>query len=85
MKKDKVIESLEKQKATVEGCLIFVGRASSYYRNSFEDDIIALDYAIKKVKKDKSYMSSYYEGAWHMFLLIFLVKVIDVLFNMFWA
>ena len=80
MKKEKVIEQLESLKDNSKSFMV-----GDSYEDIWANDIIALDYAIKKVKKDKSYMSSYYEGAWHMFLLIFLVKVIDVLFNMFWA
>ena len=80
MKKEKVIEQLESLKDNSKSFMV-----GDSYEDIWANDIIALDYAIKKIKKDKSYMSSYYEGAWHMFLLIFLVKVIDVLFNMFWA
>ena len=80
MKKDKVIEQLESLKDNSKSFMV-----GDSYDDIWANDIIALDYAIKKVKRDKSYMGSYYEGAWHMFLLIFLVKVIDVLFNIFWA
>ncbi len=77
MKKDKVIEQLESLKVNSKEFM------DSSYDDIWSNDIIALDYAIKKVKKDKAYTSSYYQGAWHMFLLILLVKVIDTLLTMF--
>ena len=78
MKKDKVIEQLESLKGNSKSFM-----AGDDFDDIWSNDIIALDCAIKKVKKDKSYTSSYYQGAWHMFLLILLVKVIDTLLTMF--
>ena len=39
---------------------------------------------MKKDRKRKL-TESYCQGAWHMFLLILLVKVTDTLFTMFWG
>ncbi len=80
MKKDRILEQLESIKGTSQSHLTHYG-----FNDIMANDIIALDYAIKKVKKDKSYTESYWQGAWHMFLLILLVKITDTLFNMFWG
>ena len=78
MKKDKVVKRLEYlKKSRQDFC--------DMYDLNGADEIIALEYAISKVKKDKLYTSSYYQGAWHMFVLILLVKVTDTLLNMFWG
>jgi hypothetical protein len=79
VKKEKVIEQLESLKVNSKEFM------DSSYDDIWSNDIIALDYAIKKVKKDKSYMGSYWQGAWHMFLLVFLIKVIDVLMTISWG
>lgn len=76
MKKDKVVKRLEYLKKNRQD---FCSR----YDLNGADEIIALDYAIGKVKKDKAYTSSYWQGAWHMFLLILLVKAMDILLTMF--
>lgn len=78
MKKDKVVKQLEYLKKNRQDFC-------DMYDLNGADEIIALEYAISKVKKDKSYMGSYYQGVWHMFLLILLVKVTDTLFTMFWG
>ena len=79
MKKEKVIEQLESLKVNSKEFM------DSSYDDIWSNDIIALDYAINKVKKDKSYMGSYWEGVWHMFLLILIIKIIDVLMTVFWG
>ena len=79
MKKDKVIEQLESLKVNSKEFM------DSSYDDIWSNDIIALDYAIKRVKKDKAYTSSYWQGAWHMFLLILLIKIIDTSLNVFWG
>lgn len=79
MKKDKVIEQLESLKDNSKEFM------DSSYDDIWANDIIALDYAINKVKKDKAYIGSYWQGAWHMFLLILIIKIIDVLMSVFWG
>ena len=76
MKKDKVVKRLEYLKKNRQDFC-------NMYDLNGADEIIALDYAIGKVKKDKAYTSSYWQGAWHMFLLILLVKAMDILLTMF--
>jgi hypothetical protein len=78
VKKDKVLEQLESIKENAKENM-----EDSCFGEIWANDIIALDYAIKKVKKDKAYMSCYWQGAWHMFLLIFLIKVLEVILNLF--
>ena len=79
MKKGKVLEVLGKLKSDMEQYNVGI------CNEILQDDVIALDYAINKVKKDKSYMGSYWEGAWHMFLLILIIKIMDVLMTIFWG
>lgn len=77
MKKEKVIEQLESLKDNSKSFMV-----GDNYEEIWANDIIALDYAIKKVKKDKAYMSSYWQGAWHMLLLVLLVRILEVIFNL---
>ena len=80
VKKDEVLAQLESIKKQSQ-----INMEYSRVGLPWADDAIALEYAINKVKKDKSYIESYWQGAWHMLLLIFLVKVIDVLMTIFWG
>lgn len=79
MKKGKVLEVLGKLKSDMEQYNVGI------CNETLQDDVIALDYAINKVKKDKSYTESYWQGAWHMFLLILIIKIMDVLMTIFWG